>query len=99
MRGCALTIGRRSCATPGTCAIRAHLEAESAYTEAVLADTVELQAELFAEMKCRIKEDDGSVPTQHGHWEYYSSYVTGGQYPRVSRQPSLRRFNGSAGAY
>jgi oligopeptidase B len=68
-------------------AIRAHLEAENAYTEAVLADTVELQAQLFAEMKGRIKEDDSSVPAPHGDWEYYSSYVTGGQYPRVCRQP------------
>jgi oligopeptidase B len=68
-------------------AIRAHLEAENAYTEAVLADTVELQAQLFAEMKGRIKEDDSSVPAPHGDWEYYSSYVTGGQYPRICRQP------------
>jgi oligopeptidase B len=68
-------------------AIRAYLEAENAYTEAVLADTVELQAQLFAEMKARIKEDDSSVPAPHDNWEYYSSYVTGGQYPRVCRQP------------
>jgi oligopeptidase B len=68
-------------------AIRAHLEAENAYTAAMLSDTEELQAQLFAEMKGRIKEDDSSVPAPDGEWAYYSSYVTGGQYPRVCRQP------------
>ncbi len=69
--------------------IRSHLEAENAYTDAQLADTRELQATLFAEMKARIKEDDSSVPSPDGDFEYFASYVTGGQYPRVMRQ--LRR--------
>jgi oligopeptidase B len=43
-------------------AIRAHLEAENGYAKALMADTEELQAQLFAEMKGRIKEDDASVP-------------------------------------
>jgi oligopeptidase B len=68
-------------------AIRAHLEAENAYTEAKLADTAELQARLFVEMKGRIKEDDSTVPAPHDEWEYYSSYAIGGQYPRICRQP------------
>ena len=42
--------------------VREHLEAENAYTKAVLAGTEDLQAQLFAEMKGRIKEDDASVP-------------------------------------
>ena len=67
--------------------IRAHLEAENAYTEAMLADTKALQAALFAEMKGRLKEDDSSVPQPDGPWAYYSSFVTGGQYPRYCRQP------------
>ena len=67
--------------------IRAHLEAENAYTEAMLADTNALQAELFAEMKGRIKEDDSSVPQPDGPWAYYSSFVIGGQYPLFCRQP------------
>jgi oligopeptidase B len=41
--------------------IREYLEAENAYTEASLADTSELQATLYAEMKARIKEDDRTV--------------------------------------
>jgi oligopeptidase B len=67
--------------------IRAHLEAENAFTDAALADTKDLQARLFAEMKGRIKEDDSSVPSPDGPWAYASSYVTGGQYPRLIRTP------------
>lgn len=67
--------------------IRAHLEGENAYTDAVLADTRELQEVLFQEMKGRIKEDDSSVPAPDGPWEYYTSYVTGGQYPLICRRP------------
>ena len=66
--------------------IRAHLEAENAYTEAMLADTTDLQATLFAEMKARIKEDDSSVPSPDGSFEYYSTTVTGGQYQRICRR-------------
>jgi oligopeptidase B len=66
--------------------IRAHLEAENAYTDAMLADTTDLQATLFTEMKARIKEDDSSVPSPDGSFEYYSSTITGGQYQRICRR-------------
>ncbi len=68
-------------------AIRSYLEAENAYTAAVLADTEHLQEVLFAEMRGRIKEDDSSVPLPHGRWSYYSSFTTGAQYPRICRCP------------
>src|SRR6185436_11357867 len=67
--------------------IRAYLEAENAYTDAALTDTGELQSALYAEMKARIKEDDSSVPAPDGPYEYFVSYVTGGQYPRLCRRP------------
>ena len=67
--------------------IRDHLEAENAYTKAMLADTEDLQAKLFEEMKARIKEDDSSVPTPDGPWSYYTSFITGGQYPLLCRKP------------
>jgi oligopeptidase B len=67
--------------------IRAHLEAENAWTETALADTTALQAQLFAEMKGRIKEDDQSVPTPDGPWAYNARYIIGGQYPLVVRTP------------
>jgi oligopeptidase B len=68
-------------------AIRAHVEAENGYAKALLADTEELQAQLFAEMKGRIKEDDASVPAPDGAFAYYTRYVTGGQHPLFCRRP------------
>jgi oligopeptidase B len=67
--------------------IRAHLEAENAYAKAIMADTEDLQARLFAEMKGRIKEDDASVPAPDGSFAYYTRYVTGGQHPLFCRLP------------
>lgn len=67
--------------------IRAHLEAENAYCEALLSDTVALQKALYAEMKGRLKEDDASVPAPDGPFAYYSSFVAGGQYPILARIP------------
>jgi oligopeptidase B len=68
-------------------AIRAHLEAENAYTASVMADTASLQERLFAEMKGRIKEDDATVPAPDGAFAYYTRYVTGGQHPLFCRRP------------
>lgn len=67
--------------------IRAYLEAENAYQDQMIADTKPLQDKLFAEIKGRIKEDDSSVPAPDGPWLYFSSHVTGGQYPLYSRRP------------
>jgi oligopeptidase B len=67
--------------------IRAYLEAENAYTDAALAPTQGLQAELFAEMKGRLKPDDFSVPAPDGPFDYYSNFIEGGQYPRFCRRP------------
>jgi len=68
--------------------IRAHLEAENAYTKAMLASTEALQAELFAEMKGRVKEDDTSLPSTDGPWDYYSRYEVGAQHPILARRPA-----------
>ncbi|MBI1199965.1 MAG: prolyl oligopeptidase family serine peptidase [Phenylobacterium sp.] len=70
--------------------IREHLEAENAYTKAVLAGTEELQATLFAEMKGRIKEDDSSVPSPDGPWDYYVRYAKGAEHPLHGRRPRGR---------
>ena len=67
--------------------IRAHLEAENAYTKAMLAPTEPLQAKMFEEMRGRIKEDDASVPTPDGPWDYYSRFETGAQHPVHARRP------------
>jgi oligopeptidase B len=67
--------------------IRAFLEGENTYHEAVMADTKALQEKLFGELKGRIKEDDSSVPAPDGPYDYYASYVKGGQHPRHCRKP------------
>jgi len=67
--------------------VREHLDAENAFTKAVLADTEALQATLFAEMKGRIKEDDSSVPSPDGPFEYYSRYAIGAEHPVHARKP------------
>ncbi len=67
--------------------IRAYLEAENAHTKAQLSDTAALQATLFAEMKARLKADDRTVPVPDGPFEYFSTFVKGGQYPRLMRRP------------
>ena len=74
--------------------IRAYLEAENAYMETQLADTRPLQEELFAEMKARLKQDDSSVPAPDGPFDYYSTFVAGGQYPRLCRRPRRRAAKG-----
>ncbi|MCC5859414.1 MAG: S9 family peptidase [Ectothiorhodospiraceae bacterium] len=68
--------------------IRAWLEAENAYTDAVMADTAQLREQLFAELKGRIREDDSSVPLPDGPWAYYVRYREGGQHPLFCRRPT-----------
>jgi oligopeptidase B len=66
-------------------AIRAHLDDENAYQDALMADTAELRATLFKEMRGRIKEDDSSVPMKDGPFAYGSSFKLGGEQPRYFR--------------
>jgi oligopeptidase B len=66
--------------------IRAYLEAENAYTEAVMAPEAALQSALFQEMKGRIKLDDATVPAPDGDYAYYTRYRSGGQHPVFCRR-------------
>ena len=67
--------------------VLAYLEAENAYTEAMMGKTVALQKKLFLEMKGRMKETDLSVPVQRGPYLYYSRTEAGKQYRRYCRRP------------
>lgn len=67
--------------------IRAYIEAENAYGEAVLAGTQELRRALVAEMRGRIKEDDSSVPEPDGPFAYFTRFRDGGEHPLVCRSP------------
>jgi len=62
-------------------AVRAYLEAENAYAEAVLAGTREVQERLYQEMLGRIKQTDLSVPYRDRGFYYYSRTEEGKQYP------------------
>jgi oligopeptidase B len=66
--------------------VREHLTAENAYVATVLAETEDLQAKLFAEMRGRIKEDDATVPAPDGAYEYFARYELGAQHPRHVRR-------------
>jgi oligopeptidase B len=66
--------------------IRGYLEAENAYSEAVLKPVKPLIEAMVKEMRGRIKEDDSSVPSPDGAWEYYESYREGGQHPNICRK-------------
>ncbi len=66
--------------------IRAYLEAENAYTAAVLAPTEELQETLFQELKARIKPDDATVPAPDGDYLYYRRFEADGQHPVFCRR-------------
>jgi oligopeptidase B len=67
--------------------IRALLEAENAYADAVLAPTLGLQRELKREMRARLKEDDSEPPQVDGPWAYYSRFRPGGQRRIYCRKP------------
>ncbi len=67
--------------------IRAHLDAENAHAEAVMAGAAELRERLFEEMKGRIEQDDSSVPAPDGVWAYAVRHVPGGQHPVHVRTP------------
>jgi oligopeptidase B len=67
-------------------AVRAYLEAENAYAEAMLAHTRPLQETLYNEMLGRIKQTDLSVPYRdNGYW-YYTRTEEGRQYPILVRR-------------
>ncbi|MCP5026311.1 MAG: S9 family peptidase [Actinomycetia bacterium] len=68
-------------------ALLPHLEAENAYTEAVLAGQAELREQLFTEFRSRIQETDLSVPVGRGSWWHYARTVEGEQYPIRCRAP------------
>lgn len=63
-----------------------YLESENNYTARVMAPTLNLQEELYAEMSGRIPTSDTPNPPQqeHGYW-YYRYRVPGGQYMVLAR--------------
>ncbi len=62
-----------------------YLNAENAYTEAVMKPNADLQKTLYDEMYKRIKQTDTSVPYKLGNYFYYTRTEEGKQYPKYFR--------------
>ncbi len=63
-----------------------YLDAENAYTNAIMAGTEALQKTLYDEMVSHIKETDDSVPFPDGDYLYYSRTEQSLQYPIYCRK-------------
>jgi oligopeptidase B len=63
-----------------------YLEAENAYTEAVMAPAKPLQEKIYQEILGRIQQTDLDVPVKRGDYFYYSRTVEGQQYPIFCRK-------------
>ncbi len=64
----------------------AYLEAENAYTNAMLQHTEALQQKLFDEIVGRIQQTDMSVPYKLNGYYYYTRYEEGKEYPIYCRK-------------
>jgi oligopeptidase B len=70
--------------------VKAYLESENAYTDAVMKPTEPLQKKFYDEMLGRIKETDVDVPYKKGDYFYYTRTEAGKQYPiRCRRKGSM----------
>jgi oligopeptidase B len=66
--------------------VAAYLQAENAYTDAVMKPTAGLQKKLYDEMLSHIKETDVEVPYKEGNYFYYTRTEAGKQYPIYCRK-------------
>jgi oligopeptidase B len=66
-----------------------YLKAENAYAKEQMADTVDLQATLFAEIKGRIKQNDNTYPVQWKNYLYYTRYEDSSEYPFYCRKSAI----------
>lgn len=67
-------------------AVLAHLEAENAYKEAVLAHTGDLRENLFLEIVGRIPQADSTAPVKDGNYLYYTRFEEKKEYPIIARK-------------
>lgn len=67
-------------------AVMRHLEAENAYTAAMMQSAGGLRARLYGELKGRLVETDRSAPYLHGEYAYYDRTEAGKSYPVHYRQ-------------
>lgn len=70
----------------GDSQVLAYLEAENAYTDAMMKHTEQTQENLFQELKGRIRETDEDVPAKQDNYYYYSRTEEGKQYKIYCRK-------------
>jgi oligopeptidase B len=63
-----------------------YLEAENAYTQAMMKPAEPLQAKLYSEMLGRLQQTDLSVPVRRDNYFYYTRTEEGKQYPIYCRK-------------
>jgi oligopeptidase B len=66
--------------------VKAYLDAENAYADAVMKPTEPFQEKLYKEMLSRVKETDVEVPFKEGDYWYYTRSEAGKQYPILCRK-------------
>lgn len=71
---------------PDSTKVVEYLTAENTYLDKVMEGTKKLQADLFTEMKSRIKEKDESVPVFKNGYFYYTRTEEGKQYYKYCRK-------------
>ena len=79
-------------------AIRAHLETENEYSQAVMSDLSGLKDSIFEEMKGRLKPDASGVPSPDGGFAYNHRYRIGDQhglYERVAIDTETKTASGA----
>ncbi|HLF23322.1 MAG TPA: hypothetical protein VI565_05305, partial [Burkholderiales bacterium] len=67
--------------------IRAHIVAENAYADAILAPLARLRAQLLNELKGRVDKDDSTVPFPDGPFVYWQRFQPGAEHPQLMRAP------------
>ncbi len=68
--------------------IRAYLESENAYADALLSPLEGLRGRLLDELKGRVDPADTGVPLRDGAYLYWSRYLPGAEHPQAVRAPS-----------
>ena len=67
--------------------IRAYIEAENAYADAVLAPTEDLQQRMIAEMLARSGSGEGAPAEEDGGWLYEWTLAPGAEHAELTRRP------------
>ena len=72
-----------------------YLKAENAYFDAWLAPYADLKEQIFQELKGRLKDDEESVPSRDGAYDYWWKFRPGAQYRTWYRRPAGKADVGS----